>query len=133
MALNTLTTNDNSLSAVDCQVMPKPKTSEEILDIGKQPKETCPDIDKVIKAINEAYCRADKAEDECRRYDYNSDSNHEDIFGDIRYELSGLDDELEKLRSANDGLRTWGQSWKDLAKQLLDYYEPNWRNDRLSA
>lgn len=131
MAVNTQTTNNNSLSAVDCQVMPKPKTSEEILDIEKQPKETCPDINKIIKAINEAYRRADKAEDECHKF--GNECEHEDIFSDIRYELSGLDDELEKLRNANDALRTWGQSWKSLAKQLLDYYEPNWRNDRLSA
>jgi len=106
-----------------------PKTSEQILDIEQQPKETCPDIDKVIKAVNEAYKRAGKAEDECVKY--GSDCEHESIFSDIWYELNGLDVELEKLRSANDSLRTWGLGWKILAKELLDYYEPNWRNERL--
>lgn len=116
---------------VETLVMQKPKTSEEILDIDKQPKETCPDINKIIKAINEAYNRANKAEDSCRKY--GNDCEHEDIFSDIQYELSGIGDDLEKLRNDNEGLRSWGQCWKDLAKQLLDYYEPNWRNDRLSA
>ena len=124
--------NNTDLSVgIEALVMQKPKTSEEILDIDKQPKETCPDINKIIKAISEAYNRADKAEDNCRKY--GSDCEHEDIFSDIRYELSGIEDDLEKLRNDNEGLRSWGQSWKDLAKQLLNYYEPNWRNDRLSA
>lgn len=112
-------------SQIDCVVMLKSKTSEEILNIQKPPEYTCPDIDKIIRAINEAYDIANQAERECHRF--GDECGHANIFDDIQYELSGLEDELEKLRKANENLRTWGTEWKDLAKQLLNEYEPNWR------
>lgn len=110
---------------IDYSVTPKSKTSEEILDIQKPPENTCPDIDKIIKAINKAYDIANQAERECHRV--GDECGPADIFDDIQYELSGLEDELEKLRKANENLRTWGQHWKNLAKELLSKYEPNWR------
>jgi hypothetical protein len=103
------------------------RTSENILGILKQPELTCPDIDRIIKAIEEAYYIADIKEDECR--DSGNDCGHEDSFGDIRFTLAGLIKDLERLRVANYDLRSWGQDWKDVAKKLLDRYEPDWRNE----
>lgn len=36
-------------------------------------------------------------------------------------ELEGY---FENLRTALDGVRHWGQQWKDLAKNLIEEYEP---------
>ena len=36
------------------------------------------------------------------------------------YELSGLDDSIDSLNTEVELLRAWGQSWKDLAKQLIE-------------
>jgi hypothetical protein len=64
-------------------------------------KHTCPDIDKVIKSLDKvmSYCKLSGREEEV---DFKS------IIDDIQYELWGLTDKLEDLRSSNDILRSWG-------------------------
>jgi hypothetical protein len=113
---------------INGQIEPKSKTSEEILGIRKPPENTCPDIDSIIKAINKVYNIAYRSKCECR--EIGDGCGHEDKFYDIQYELTGLENELEKLREANANLRTWGQDWKNLAKQLLNKYEPNWKENK---
>jgi hypothetical protein len=63
---------------------------------------TCPDIDKVQKAIerSEKLCRHDNARDD--------EESLRSRLDDIAYELYGLIGELEKLRKANASLREWG-------------------------
>ena len=67
-------------------------------------KHTCPDIDKLIKGQNEIlkliknYQKIDDVDE------------FKDIISDIENILWDFDNELEKLRSANDALRDWGIS-----------------------
>ena len=67
-------------------------------------KHTCPDIDKLIKGINEIqkltknYQKIDEVDD------------LKDILYDVENILWDFDNELEKLRSSNDTLRDWGIS-----------------------
>lgn len=63
---------------------------------------TCPDIDKLIKGINEIekinknYNRIDNAEE------------LKDIISEIENILSNFEEKLEELRRSNDLLRNWG-------------------------
>ena len=69
---------------------------------------TCPDIDKVIKYINsaqKAISRGLKTEDVS-------------YFEEAESDLDGLEDELEKLRTANDSLRNYAQRFLDLEENL---------------
>jgi peptidoglycan hydrolase CwlO-like protein len=70
--------------------------------MSRQPvKHTCPDIDKVIKAIENAVAV-------CNDRSINED-NYRDALKDIEDYLWRLDDTLEELRSSNDALRSWGE------------------------
>lgn len=63
---------------------------------------TCPDINKLIKAIKSAQktaCRGEELENESTK-----------LFTDILDHLYGLEDELEQLRKDNAALREWGYS-----------------------
>ena len=77
-------------------------------------KHTCPDIDKLIKGINEIqkltknYQKIDEVED------------LRDIISDIENILWYFDNELEKLRSSNDTLRDWGISEAEEVDKLED-------------
>lgn len=65
-------------------------------------KHTCPDINKLIKGLDEiakmikGYDRIDDVDD------------LKDIISDIENTLSDYDSTLEDLRYANDSLREWG-------------------------
>lgn len=67
-------------------------------------KHTCPDIDKLIKGINEIqkltknYQKIDEVDD------------LKDILSDVENILWDFEDKLEELRRANDTLRDWGIS-----------------------
>src|SRR3990167_1057893 len=62
---------------------------------------TCPEIDKIILAI-------DKAQKLCENLKGEDEEGLLSRLCDIEWELGGLDDMLEDLREANDALRTWG-------------------------
>ena len=64
---------------------------------------TCPDIDKVIKNINEALKECNVR----RRVESTTDELAERL-SNIEWVLGGLEDDLEKLRTANSLLREWG-------------------------
>lgn len=69
---------------------------------------TCPDIDKVITSINYAQKAIGKGlESDDKRY-----------FEDAESELDGLEDILEKLRTANDSLREYAQRFLDLEANI---------------
>lgn len=65
-------------------------------------KHTCPDIDKLIKGLNEIskmtrnYERIDEV------------SELKDLIYDLEYILSDFEGKLEELRNSNDTLRNWG-------------------------
>lgn len=71
--------------------------------MGAPVKNTCPDIDKVIKEIRAAL----KAARDGKRMPDISDDAHRH-FDDIETALWGLEDKTEELRSANNSLREWG-------------------------
>jgi predicted nuclease with TOPRIM domain len=65
-------------------------------------KYTCPDIDRIIKDINDLLKIANKWEDESH-------------YGEAEYYLYDIPDKLEELRHSNSSLRDWGE---DLEKEL---------------
>lgn len=73
---------------------------------------TCPDIDKVIKALQRIHNLS-----KLGKYEY---TNQEltDIISDINYEVYGLDDKLEELRASNNSLRQWGISEAEYVDEL---------------
>lgn len=73
---------------------------------------TCPDIDKIIKSISEAQRAIDKAKS---REDWS-------WLDEAENELYGLEDELEKLRKANDSLRGYAQRFLDLRDKVEDLH-----------
>lgn len=81
-------------------------------EVGEIPEATCPDIDKVIKEV-------DKAMTACRTIDRSKCENCSDYGSDAYYELSGIEDDLEKLRTDNQQLRELGEFWYEKCKALL--------------
>jgi archaellum component FlaC len=67
-------------------------------------KHTCPDIDKVIKSINDLLEIAKKWEDES-------------YYNEVEYYLYDIPDKLEKLRDSNSSLRDWGE---EIEKELIE-------------
>ena len=67
-------------------------------------KHTCPDIDKLIKGIDEI----NKIIKGYRNLDDIDDLK--DLIGDIENILWDYDSKLEELRKSNDELRSWGIS-----------------------
>jgi len=67
-------------------------------------KNTCPDIDKVIKWVKSAI---KNAEQWVKITDRNSDEN--DYFRYIISDIEDVEGMMEELRSANDSLRSWGE------------------------
>lgn len=78
---------------------------------------TCPDIDTVITAVKEA-------SKEAKHYNSNlcgsTIDNIQDAFGSIEYNLDGIIDIIEELRSANSALRDWGEECEE---KILDLEE----------
>lgn len=44
----------------------------------------------------------------------------EDYLGNIEYELSGIVNKIDELNEQVEVLRTWGQSWKELFKEIVE-------------
>ena len=66
-------------------------------------KYTCPDIDKVIKAIKNIQKTCNP------KYTYDNLDGFKDALSNIENECWNLEDILEKLRKSNDELRNWGE------------------------
>ncbi len=79
-------------------------------------KNTCPDIDKVIKSINAAVKYANEGLKTFEKY-----SEPYELCRDILYEIDGIDGTLEDLRSANDALRTWGTELEEEVENAANY------------
>jgi len=73
-------------------------------------KHTCPNIDKLIKGINQALklCRDGES----------GYGEPKDIFSEIHDELWGMDDVLEELRQSNSSLREWGEKLENENKNM---------------
>ena len=98
------------------------KTSEEILGFPKPPPHQCPKIDKFVakaKSISRAIRKAEKCDEI---------SEMKSFVSDAAWDTGDIEDNFEELRSALDELRCWGDEWKDLAKRLINQYEPEMLN-----
>lgn len=88
-------------------------TSEQRNDISPQPEEACPMINDVISKLRDIEKRSDKP-----RAGWDIE-DAEDALWDVNWDVSGLEDELEKIRTRIEEVRAWGQEWKELAKSLI--------------
>lgn len=96
--------------------------SELIIRVGQDarkilddiPGHTCPDINKVIKAISSA----EKNAAYIQKHD-DIETAHS-VAGDIEYELSGLGSDLEDLRQDNSQLREAVENLFRLIQELED-------------
>jgi chromosome segregation ATPase len=79
--------------------------------MGAPVRNTCPDIDSVIKSIREAMRIARDADD----LTLNQIS---DAFNEVYYLLDGLENQLEDLRSDNSSLRSWGLELEERVEEL---------------
>ncbi|BAQ92514.1 hypothetical protein [uncultured Mediterranean phage uvMED] len=84
--------------------------------MGAPVNNTCPDIDKVIKGIEEA---EKLSSDFYTNFQDKKVSDIEEAFQDIANALFRLTDTMEDLRSANSSLRDWGESTESYASDLL--------------
>ena len=94
------------------------KTSEEKLGIDKPLEHQCPKIDKLIKAAQGVETGIRDALN-CDDFD-DMRSNVEDAdwyAGDIEVGI-------EELRESLEAVRSWGEQWKNIAKDLINEYEP---------
>jgi chromosome segregation ATPase len=79
--------------------------------MGAPVRNTCPDIDSVIKSIKEAMTMVQDADD----LTLNQIS---DAFSAVYYLLDGLENQLEDLRSDNSSLRNWGLELEERVEEL---------------
>jgi hypothetical protein len=89
------------------------KTSEEIFGFDKPPEYQCFNINELIGTIKNTIKLANP-----NKYLNEEDAN--DRFYDIDYELKNFENDLEKLRKACEGLRNWGQEWKNMCKCIIE-------------
>jgi hypothetical protein len=79
--------------------------------MGAPVRNTCPDIDSVIKSIREAMTMVKDADDLTL-------SQISDAFSAVYYLLDGLENQLEDLRSDNSSLRNWGLELEERVEEL---------------
>ena len=79
--------------------------------MGAPIKHTCPDIDKVIKRLNELRVNVN---DTIKKIE----SSLDDMLNEIDGELSHVEDSLEELRSDNSALRDWGYQSEGKVNEL---------------
>ena len=85
---------------------------DELSDELKIPSYTCPLIDDVIKEIRNV--------DKDIVYAKRRNLSMEELADAVEMTLSGTIDTLEKIRSANDTLRTLGIRWHKFAKRAME-------------
>ena len=78
-------------------------------------KHTCPDIDKVIKALKDMGSTAKDGMNDSDR-----DSSHYQRYKDIEWDIDGIIDQMEELRNSNARLRDWGENTESANRDLED-------------
>lgn len=86
------------------------KTSEEILEIMKQPEETCPMLENVIGELDSISRNLQQA----KRYE-----DWDDV-ASAQSDIDYLADSMNDISFHIADIRTWGQDWKDLAKRMFE-------------
>lgn len=88
-------------------------TSEEEFKLPKQPNETCPMIDSIVKKIN-------SIEKLAFRYENCDDDELKSRLSEIECLISGVEDKLEEIRRHTEAIRSWGQAWKEKAFEYIN-------------
>lgn len=96
-------------------------TSEKEYEITKQPEETCPLVDKAIKAVT-------LAQDHLSGYEKLEEAELKHVIWLVELELGEIvgyrgQGSLEDIRESNQRLRQWGQEWKEKALELDEELE----------
>ncbi len=92
--------------------------SEKIFGFDPPVPHQCKFFDQVIQGIKDFNNHVNDAE-----RDLNNVEGGEDALSSIysaQSECYGLTDKVEDLRKAIEGVRDWGQAWKDLAKKFAE-------------
>lgn len=101
-------------------------TSEDYVGIDQPPPWQCPNIDAAIKVAK----TIDKAVEEAvRELDSDDPATARETLSDAEWHSGDMESALEDLRKATEGVREWGNEWKVLAKNLLDRFVPDWREE----
>lgn len=80
---------------------------------GKIPPQTCPAIDKAIKAVN----AAEKCCSLAQKEDVAEDAHS--LAYDAEYELGSVESDLEELRDQNSALREHMEFWKKQCEDVI--------------
>ncbi|PAD70598.1 hypothetical protein CHH83_02005 [Bacillus sp. 7586-K] len=86
--------------------------TEELFGINDPVEYQCSFIDEVIKTVKSIqkdlnYFKYDEKEELMERLD------------SISWDIRGLDDDINEIRSALEEVREWGNQWKDLCKRII--------------
>jgi hypothetical protein len=128
------------------------KTSEELCGISPQPDNTCPLIDEVKRAVDEADSLLLNAVDllsHFRRMSWDDPEERNDHLMEILVYVQQAqdltaqainEDGLEGIRKRASEIRAWGQDWKDEAIRRIHVIDPelydqivDYREERLLA
>ena len=99
-------------------------TSEEKLGIDKPIEHQCSSIDKMVKVAKET--------ESAIRFALKCD-DIEDMRAEVEnadWHVGDLENGFESLRTAIESVRNWGEQWKEIAKELINEYEPEKLEDR---
>lgn len=80
-------------------------------------KNTCPDIDRVIKNLRQIQ---NAAKDGMKKFKNENDDAYE-LFKDCEWDIDDIIGELEDLRKSNSSLREWGESLTDELESSANY------------
>lgn len=88
--------------------------TEEIFDREPIVPFLCNEFSSIISQVEDAEKAVDTGID---------DENYLSALEQAEYELSGLSHQIQELNGEVENLRAWGQSWKELAKELIETYD----------
>jgi len=91
-------------------------TSESKLGIRKPPEMQCTYINEVLKELDKFRINVASMDEE---------DSVEAFKDEVLYQIRNIEEHFECVRSSCEGIREWGQEWKDLAKELVREYEPH--------
>lgn len=95
------------------------RTSEELFNIPPQVPPQCPQINELVFSLLEQAGEVKSAYNELQGVEESVASS----LDWVEHRLRSLESEIEELRSNFEGMRSWGEGWKDLAKDLLEENE----------
>lgn len=87
------------------------ETNEDRFGIIKQPKDTCPMIDELIKKIR-------RIQSDIKGYSKAEPEELMEMVDNVDTETSYFESDLEEIRTNAQAIRSWGNEWKQKAIEL---------------